>query len=347
MKNLIQVIVVCFFIGNCFALTGNGGYVPPIVTVTPTARSAAMGSVGYALADDETCLMFNPAGLGFMNFRWNGGAISFMQANELLPSENLYTITYQNENLNRLGFSVCLDQTEQSIERTYINQNYDIYPDGEFKFYNSFYGIGAGYRFYSNKAIDNSVGISMNYSRGTENQSSDPAETSILGNIGYILQIYDKFRIGLSFKNIEIAHSNSSDSTGLVSSNSHSPTAFCTGIGYKDSFNGKQFRVLDLSAEISYVDWMSKTLGANSIQTGCEATFFNTFSARTGYLDCLSASEFDFTFGTGLSFYNHLGIDFYDVFENHDHETRNYLGFSLSFNRILTWNKSDLKWWLK
>jgi len=347
MKNLIRVIVFCFFTGNCFALTGNGGYVPPIVTVTPTARSAAMGSVGYALADDETCLMFNPAGLGFTNFHWNGGAISFTQANRFLPSENLYTITYQNENLNRFGFSICLDQTEQSIEQTSIGSDYNIYDIGVLKFYNSFYGIGAGYRFYSNKAIDNSIGISMNYSQGTENPSSGPAETSIFGNIGYILQIYDKFRIGLSFKNIEIAHSNSSDTSSLASLTYTSPTAFCTGVSYKDSFTGKEFRVLDISAEISYVDWFSKTLGANSIQTGCEATFFNTFSARTGYLDCLSASEYDLSFGAGLSFYNHLGIDFYDVFENHDHETRNYLGFSLSFNRILTWNKSDLKWWLK
>jgi hypothetical protein len=328
---------------NCLALEGNGGYVTASNTITPTARSAAMGSVGYALGDDETCLMFNPAGLGFTNFRWIGGAISYTLANQFLPSENLYTIAYQNENFPRLGFSACLDQTKQSIERTIIGPDYKIYPDGELTFHNSCYGMGAGYRFYSNKAIDNSIGILINYYRETSDPSMGTLETSVFGNIGYIMQIYNKFRIGLSFNNIEIAQSNSSDSSG----NSSSPTAFCIGIGYKDSFYGKELRILDISAEFSYVDQFSSTNWANSIQTGCEAMFFNTFSIRFGNHDYPSASEYNFSFGAGLSFYNHLGIDFYYVNEKISNKARNYSGFSLSFNRILNWNKGDLKWWLK
>jgi hypothetical protein len=283
-----------------------------------------------------------------MNFRWNGGAVSYTQANEQsFASENLYTITYQNENLNRLGFSGCLDQTEGSFMRTYINQNYDIYPDGVLKFTNSFYGIGAGYRFYSNKTIDNSIGISINYSRETTDPSLGTAETSVLGNIGYILQIHDKFRIGLAFKNIDLAHSNSSDSSGFVSSSSNSPAAFCMGIGYKDSFSAGEIKILDISAEISYVDWLSSTIGVNSIQTGGEVALFNTLSARSGYLDSPGASECDLSFGTGLSIFNHVDIDYYYVYKNISENERHSYGFSLSIKRILKWNKSDLKWWLK
>jgi hypothetical protein len=219
--------------------------------------------------------------------------------------------------------------------------------DNEYTIHNSFYGFGAGYRFYSNKIIDNSIGISTNYSRVTEDSSLGFAETRVFANIGYILQIHDKFRIGLSFKNIEIANSNKPDSSSPNSSISHSPTAFCTGIGYKNSFFGKEFRVLDISAELSYVEWISRTIGANSIQTGFEGTLFNTFSARFGYLDFPSNSENDLSFGTGLNFYNHLDIDFCYIYKNFTNEQRNSFGFSLSFNRILTWNKSDLKWWLK
>jgi hypothetical protein len=340
MTKLILSIIFCFIFENCFALVGN---VTALNSITPTPRSAAMGSVGYALGDDETCLMFNPAGLGFTNFRWIGGAISYTLANQFIPSENLYTIAYQNEYLPGLGFSASLDQTDQSMERTIIGPDFGIYPNGELTSHNSYYGMGAGYRFYSNKALDNSIGTSINYYRETSDPSMSPLETSVFGNIGYIMQIYNKFRIGLSFKNIEIARSTISNSSGNYSS----PTAFCIGLGYKDSFYGKEFKALDISMEFSYVDQFSSTNWANSIQTGCEATFFNTFSVRFGNQDYPGASEYSFSFGAGLSFYNHLGIDYYYVNEKISNEARNYSGFSLSFNRILTWSKSDLRWWLK
>ena len=40
------------------------------------ARSCGMGETGTALADDESVLFFNPAGLAIQNRRWQGGALS-------------------------------------------------------------------------------------------------------------------------------------------------------------------------------------------------------------------------------------------------------------------------------
>jgi hypothetical protein len=49
------------------------------------ARTNAMGEVGTALADDESCIYWNPAGLGFHDKRWQGGAVThFFQP--LLPA---------------------------------------------------------------------------------------------------------------------------------------------------------------------------------------------------------------------------------------------------------------------
>ena len=339
-KNVTQIIVFYFIVGNCFALTGNGANETSIETVTSTARSRAMGSVGYALSDDETCLIYNPAGLGFMNFRWNGGAISYTNTeNDFYSPKNLYTITYQNENLNRLGFSGCLARTESSMTSMSVDSQGNMQVGKVDRFIASVYGVGAGYRFYSNKLIDNSIGISFNYSQFLQDASLGPTETRVLGNIGYILQIHEKFRIGLSFKNIDISNSNCPNLS----------TAFCSGFGYKDSFNGKELRILDISAELSYVDWISATLGPNSIQTGVEATLFNILSARFGYLDFPDNSRYSLSFGTGINLFNHLNVDLYWVYNRdiYNYKQRIPFGFSLSFNRILKWNKSDLKWWLK
>jgi hypothetical protein len=53
MIKIIPSIIFCFIFENCFALEGTGG-ITASNTITPTARSAAMGSVGYAW--DFPCL---------------------------------------------------------------------------------------------------------------------------------------------------------------------------------------------------------------------------------------------------------------------------------------------------
>jgi hypothetical protein len=196
MKNISRTLIFFFLIGNCFALMG-GGYGSSITTITPTARSIGMGNTGYALSDDETCLQFNPAGLGLMNFRWNGGAVSYTidKKNNVEIPGDLYTVNYQNENFNKIGFAGCFQRIEYRI--TQITGG----PITEDKFYNLAYCLGVGYRFYSNKTIDNVIGISGNYYQFLHDASwwGSPT-TMVLGNIGYILQIQKKFRIGLSFK---------------------------------------------------------------------------------------------------------------------------------------------------
>ena len=226
-----------------------------------------------------------------------GGVISYTNTqNEFYSPENLYTFAYQSDNCNKLGFSGSWN----SIEAGFIA----IPENKEYKLYNSFYNIGAGYCFYSNKIIDNAIGITANYSRLIQDSGLGFNGYRVLGNIGYILQIQKKFKIGLSLKDFNITNDNYSSI--LVS--------FCIGLGYKESFTNKVLKLLDLSTEISYVDWLSSTIGMNSIQTGFEASFLQTLSARLGFLFYFGNSLYDFPLGGGLSLFNHFDIDWYCVY---------------------------------
>jgi len=75
-SKFFKVLIFCILAENCFALPGFGGYDATMLLIQ-SARSRAMGSVGYALSDDETSLFFNPAGLGLFNSRLDGGIISY------------------------------------------------------------------------------------------------------------------------------------------------------------------------------------------------------------------------------------------------------------------------------
>ena len=60
------------------------------------ARSCGMGETGTALADDESVLFFNPAGLAIQNRRWQGGTVSQFYE-QLLPAlglKDLYHMSY-------------------------------------------------------------------------------------------------------------------------------------------------------------------------------------------------------------------------------------------------------------
>ncbi|HEX2955211.1 MAG TPA: hypothetical protein VHO70_00160 [Chitinispirillaceae bacterium] len=74
-KNFKTTILLCCIASSCtFAGVGESAVLTLIFPYG--ARSGGMGEVGTALADDESALFFNPAGLGVQNSRWKGGRLA-------------------------------------------------------------------------------------------------------------------------------------------------------------------------------------------------------------------------------------------------------------------------------
>ena len=293
-----------------------------IYSFCQTARVRGMGNVGYALSDDESCLLFNPAGLGLINYRWNGGAVSYIPDVGGGFTRNFLSAAYQNDKLNMVGFSGYF---------------YEIW-DGMYQT-----SFGVGYRFLSNAIIENSLGLSMQYTLWNFNgkgglQGANSVGGDLSGDIGYIIQFIKRVRIGLVIKEIPLY-------------NDQNYLRYCLGIGYKDSFDGTTFRILDISTELGYVlrtfidPNVNNRVFNNELITGFDLSFLKSFSARFGYYQ--TNGYFSLSFGTGISFFNHFDIDIFIYRDGSEERWYTPSGISFSFKRVLNWNKSDLKWMLK
>ena len=208
----------------------------------------------------------------------------------------------------------------------FSGQFYQLYPG----FYES--SIGSGWRFFSNDIIDNSIGISLklyDYSRGTV----------FYGDAGYLFQVIKRFRIGAVVKTIPL------------DGNVQTPFLF-TGIGYKDSFNGNTYHVIDISTELTYGHWLfypftNDAYFKGNLNYGFELTFLKSFSGRFGFETILSQMTLSPTIGTGISLFNHFDIDIFAYMDANHWYWDSPSGISFSFKRILNWSRSDLNWWYK
>src|SRR5512133_833938 len=112
-KKLITLVLTLITIKILYASIP--GETEGILLLLPSGvRQVAMGETGTALADDESCLFFNPAGLAKDNSRLESGAVSFT-FEELLPSMSEDNILHFNafgaykpvkESVGGFGFSV-------------------------------------------------------------------------------------------------------------------------------------------------------------------------------------------------------------------------------------------------
>jgi hypothetical protein len=315
-----------------------------------------MGNSGYALSDDETSLFYNPAGLGLLNYRWNGGALTYhYEPVELGFSKYFVSIAYQDDKLNRFGFSGYFD---------YAGSNNYTDNIGSYQIYTYAIAVGLGYNFYSNKLIDNSLGLAVKFGQYINNvnffnypsPSSKYDEKAIACDFGYILQFIKRFRLSVSFRNIGpdkqgVYHD---ASIGTSIGKNKMPFNFGTGIGYKDSFNRGKIRILDISTEISYA-YLSRynnsviDYNPSMLIMGIDLNFLKSFSIRAGYMNGFNNNiRNTLSCGLGMSLFNHFDID---AFLAHDNTDPGYfyedgpIGFSISLKRILNWSISDLKWW--
>ena len=72
-----RIIIGCIIMFVAVAYGGVGESAVITLSFPFGARSAGMGEVGTALADDQSVLFFNPAGLGVADNAWMNGAASW------------------------------------------------------------------------------------------------------------------------------------------------------------------------------------------------------------------------------------------------------------------------------
>jgi hypothetical protein len=356
---------------SAFNVLGDGLPLSKIVLTEPIGtRSAAMGGTGCALADDESALFYNPAGLGIRNERWESGALtsSTKTTDQDLLSFGYWGLVFQSSTIPKLGFSVYWEHTRD------LHSEYFRYSK------ESFLSAGAGFNFFSNSFLSNSAGLALKwYHEKIENDYNTTSEASPLireefntyadgfaVDLGYILEIVDQFRIGLFLKNIGPDYNLKRDGENIEQYTF--PFQTVASLGYKKSFTSSlsKLRILDLASEISYKTKHSEIplssrikdgyyLKSSYLHTGIDLCFLKSISARFGYVKYVDDNDGDeykwhsFSWGIGLSLFNHFDFDFFRENEITKYAQYHYFstnsGFSTSYKRVFKWSRSDRKWW--
>jgi hypothetical protein len=201
---------------------------------------------------------------------------------------------------------------------------------------------GMGYCFYSNDVFDHSAGIAIKY---YDENDYGYRYSAIAFDAGYLLRIIKQFRCGIVFRNIGPDISYLVDDSTTIKF--PLPYTIATGIGYSDSFNKGKLRILDIASEFSFRSVLGKYDDTYDFNSGAEIGLFKTFFFRFGYARDITIKGDFFSWGSGLSIFNHLEFDFFMTFYNDKYNTYDPSnGFSLSFKRGLNWSAKDWKWWL-
>jgi hypothetical protein len=321
------------------------------------ARSRAMGNTGFALSDDETSLYHNPAGLGLRNSRFNGGSLSWFFSHYLFDFSNSYSaLEYQNDRIPGLGFSSYVNGFNYGrIDEVAIGQDGQPYNTGvTWHNYEFTVAAGAGYCFLSNRSVDNSMGISIKYFREAMDNSAGTggsAGSTFATDIGYLLQVMKRVRLGIVLRNIgpDIAYKGN----GTSNNTQKLPVNLAWGAGYKESFDYGKLKLLGISSETSLStlfnmdNYNPDSKPQNDLHTGVEICIVKTFYPRLGYSVYLPDNTRQITWGMGFGMFNHFQLDLFWV-----HYDRSAVwdspvfGFAVSFDRILNWRSADRKWWL-
>ena len=344
LKILSPLFIILILNGNIFSQY--------ILTLPIGTRSLGMGGTGYAIANDGTATFFNPAILGMRNPRFYGGEAQYFREPMIFDVvRSYYSLNWQHQQLNKFGFSVYSNQIDGGnsdvidTNRNVIDSWHTIDISG---------AIGIGYCFYKNNILTHSTGIAAKYYRSSIISEQDGEKYhgyALSYDLGYLLQIIDKFRLGIVIKNLgpRVNWKENDSTTDKIGQTS----LFAAGIGYIDNFDHGKLKVLTFSIELSFRKFIDESYGLDKdkLLTGFECNLFNTIQLRSGYnrfFEDELKSINEFSFGTGISLFNHFNVDIFWSFDDDGFEIDDpQYGFSISMTRILEWNKKDKKWWRK
>jgi hypothetical protein len=304
------------------------------------ARSCSMGEVGTALADDESVLFFNPAGLAVPNEKWEGGSGSgFWEP--LLPVfklKELWHATVSAQIQDTVNF-----WCHPGFFLNYINMGVNNWVDelgrnlGSARSYEGVLAAGCGLDFKDLGIENHYLGVTAKYvhsalAPGIGGIGNGIGRT-VAVDVGYLWTIGNGFRFGATAMNMgpAIYYINPDNSDPI-------PFTINLALAYKSEVIIDDLRFLGIAGEFrldrevvkNYIDRRPdpfyKALWTDLLHDkdetakfelqqinehlGGEITILNTVSLRSGFLIDLVGERYEQTFGLGLNFLNHISLNF-------------------------------------
>lgn len=345
------------------------------------ARGTGMGETGVSLADDESVVFWNPAGLGVRNERWHGGSVSNFYE-RLLPAFNIpdlwhtaFAACYQPRPSDN---GPCFDFGGFGFFFNFLNfgenQQYDAYGRlvNTFSSYEYVLALAWGFSFADMGAENLSAGITAKYAHSALAPGIDEYDPNagigktVAFDLGLLYRFNFGMRLGLTFQNM-------GPSVYYISRDEADPIPFTIrlALGFKREFIISNVRAVRLCAEYSldrefvYNEpykqpapfWealyksvndepLSQELSEIIHHTGVEVTLFNTGSLRYGIMIDDAGSRRELNFGWGLSWLNHFNFDFSYIHSPNGSEARDrQRRYSFSFYNMFRWSENDKRWW--
>ena len=339
MKSRMLLLLTVMTLSVLPACAGVGQSAVTTLVFPYGARSYAMGEVGTALADDESVLFYNPAGLDVPNDRWAGGSGSLFYERPLpaLKTTDLWhtAIAADIQDTSFLWF-------QPGVFLNFVNMGLDGFTDeqgierGSVQRYEEVMALGCGFDL-KDIGIDNHYfGLTAKFvnsvlAPGIGSSGAGGGKTYAF-DFGYLWTIGPAWRFGATLMNM-------GRSIYYVSEENRDPIPFTLNlaIGYKHHFDLNESPFLDIAGEFrldreivnsdghnpdpfykaiwtdflhdtsdsTFGDWMMRF----NEHLGAEATFCKTASLRGGYLIDLMGERYELHWGLGLNLFNHFSLD--------------------------------------
>lgn len=336
-KMFKMIFLLCCIISS---FTFAGGSESAVVTlIFPYgARSGGMGETGTALADDESALYFNPAGLGVQNSRWKRGAVS-NYIEPLLPAlmiKDLVHYAYagyiQPPKTTKLGgfgaYCNLIDMGENTITDA-IGR-----PKTMTHSWEAVFALGWGFNFAEYGDSTRYYGITVKpfisaLAPGLGDNSEGVAR-SIAFDIGMLRIFPNGLRFGFTMMNM-------GPNVYYVSRSQQDPLPFTINwaLAYKKTIYQGNVHLLDLAGEFKcdkelvinhfngkpdpfykamfkdlFNEPLSYEIAEINYHAGIEVGVLNTVFYRYGFLFDYIGERYEMTTGGGLRLFRHMDADF-------------------------------------
>jgi hypothetical protein len=320
------------------------------------ARSSAMGEVGTALADDESVLFYNPAGLSVQNGRWQGGAGTLFYE-PLIPA-------FRIKDLWHLSLSATYQDTATwwsalGLFYNHINIGVNEWTDeldrslGSARSWEGVVALGWGFNFKELGIKNHYFGITAKYINSALAPGYNGAGVgrTVAIDLGYLWTIGKHFRFGATLMNM-------GPSIYYMDESERDPIPFTLNLAgaYKTDFIVNDDLPVSVAAELRldreivknyadknpdpfykafWTDFLHNTDESVSVQIrrvnghlGWEITGLNTLSLRNGFLMDVLGCRYELSWGLGIRILNHLSLDWGYIYSPEN--------FMSGFSRFLT-----------
>jgi hypothetical protein len=305
-RSMMALLVLLAFAPPAMAVSEGGAQ---SLYIQPGARPAGMGDSFVAVADDASAVSWNPAGLAFVEGRYN---VTLMHT-QLVPDwEDVYYeyVAYAQrvEGLGTIGASVVYLTYGKQIATEPDSPD----PIGEFRSYEVVPSVAYG----TTIGDDLAVGLNLKFvyvylapEKYTQNQQKG-AGTTFAADVGALYRMWEgKLRVGGAIQHVgpRIAYIDEEQSDPL-------PRNLKVGASYmllNDEMNELTIAGEYNKSLVIVEDITDPSVGV-ILNVGAEYRYYDLLALRIGYVHDKDGEIKDFAFGMGLS-YKHWAFDVANV----------------------------------